>query len=168
MTREPTIQQMTQKSLKSPRSLIGTRQKKGNPDCAIILFGIIRHCEHNFHPFPEKSTASIPCTFASFASQNCHYWSCSLCITAPSLEKFFFLGEGLAVHRLLIMQPFFLPLDQCYRHFDVTKSMFCLLIVTFIGPGSHRKRPSTLRVCAFLARFHVPKMASPSILLYNI
>ena len=51
----------------------GEEGKKGNPDCAIILFGIIRHCEHNFQPFPEKSTASIPCTFASFASQNCRY-----------------------------------------------------------------------------------------------
>ena len=149
MTREPTIQQMTQKSLKSPRSLIGTRQKKGDPDCAIILFGIIRHCEHNFHPFPEKSTASIPCTFASFAS-------------------IFFLRGGVGCTQAIDHATIFLPLDQCYRHFDVTKSMFCLLIVTFIGPGSHRKRPSTLRVCAFLARFHVPKMASPSILLYNI
>ena len=53
-----------------PRTLKRTTQK-GDPDCASILFGIIRHCEH-FHPFPEKSTASITCTFASFASQNCH------------------------------------------------------------------------------------------------
>ena len=54
-----------------PRTLKRITQK-GDPDCASILFGIIRHCEHNFHPFPEKSTANITCTFAGFASQNCH------------------------------------------------------------------------------------------------
>ena len=46
------------------------------------------------------------------------------------------------------MQPFFFfALDQCYGQFDVTKSMFCLLIVILILPGSHRKRPRTIRVC---------------------
>ena len=28
-------------------------------DCASTIFGIIRHYEHNFHDFSEKSTASI-------------------------------------------------------------------------------------------------------------
>ena len=37
--------------------------QKGDPDCASILFGIIRHYELNCHSFPEKRSASITCTF---------------------------------------------------------------------------------------------------------
>ena len=81
-----------------PRTLKRTTQK-GDPDCASILFGIIRHCEH-FHPFPEKSTASITCTFASFASQNCHLLINSLCTASPSPQKKNFSREGAAIHRL--------------------------------------------------------------------
>ena len=33
--------------------------KLGFEDCANTMFGIIRHYEHNFHVFPEKSTASL-------------------------------------------------------------------------------------------------------------
>lgn len=53
----------TADDLKVPDHSLGREKRKGYPDCAIILFGIIRQCEHNFHPFPEKSTASITCTF---------------------------------------------------------------------------------------------------------
>ena len=110
-----------------PRTLKRTTQK-GDPDCASILFGIIRHCEH-FHPFPEKSTASITCTFASFASQNCHLLIMQPVYSRPLPGEIFFLRGGAGCTQAIDHATIFLALDQCYRHFDVTKSMCCLLTV---------------------------------------
>ena len=39
-------------------------------NCASIIFGIIRHHEHNFRLFHKTSTANI--LLANFAAQNCH------------------------------------------------------------------------------------------------
>ena len=49
--------------------LLAERREGFDTDCAGIIFGIIRHYEHNFHPaFSEKSTASIIFTFDQFFS----------------------------------------------------------------------------------------------------
>ena len=53
----------TADDLRVPDHSLGREKRKGNPDGASILFGKIRHCEHKFHLFPEKSSASITCTF---------------------------------------------------------------------------------------------------------
>ena len=46
------------------------QQNKALIDFDSIIFGIICHHESNFDPFSEKSTVSIICTLASFATQN--------------------------------------------------------------------------------------------------
>ena len=75
------------------------------------MFGMIRHYELIFHVFSEKNSASMICTLASFAAQNCH---------------------------LMIMQPFFPPEISVLGKFK-QQINFCLLNVTFTGPGSYRK-----------------------------
>ena len=72
---------------------------------------MIRYYELIFHVISEKSAASIICTLTSFAIRNCN---------------------------LLIMQPFFSPEISVLGKFK-KQINFCLLIVTFMGPGSYKK-----------------------------
>ena len=84
-------------------------------DCASINFGLIRHYEHNFHLSSEKSTASIIYSFG---------WFCSSKLSFFDRATNLFWSE--------------ISFDSVQANLS-NKLIFCLLIFTFMRPGSHKK-----------------------------